>query len=161
MSTKMSNIMMSEADFIDLIGAYGAKPENWPQERRADMQAFCRDNPQGEALLGREKMLDGWLDSQLPQVGAALEARLEAAMRQELQAVPTKHSAKNSADNITSYPAPTLSRPFIASAMTALAACFVGGFIAAPMIIDIMSGGGDLMASLDIINDIFLPTEPL
>ena len=62
----MSDTLMTEDTFIELIGAYGGKPENWPLDRRSDMQAYCRDNPQAEALLSREKSLDGWLDSKLP-----------------------------------------------------------------------------------------------
>jgi hypothetical protein len=149
----MSKTMMTQTDFIDLISAYGAKPQNWPQDRRAAMQAFCRDNPQAEALLGREKMLDGWLDSRLEPVPEALLNRFDADMKANLTA--TQSAA------ITPLPRADLKRRFIASGIGALAACFIGGFIAVPIAIDMLTGGADLMASLDIISDIFLPTEPL
>lgn len=149
----MSDTYMTEDDFIALIGAYGGKPENWPQENRAAMQIFCRDNPQADALLSRERMLDGWLDSTLPPLSPALSARLQADMARALNAV--------SGADIVPLHTPFVTRRFAASAMTALAACFVGGFIAAPMVIDIVTGGGDFVASLDIISDIFIPTEPL
>ena len=149
----MSDTHMTEDTFIELIGAYGGKPENWPQDRRSDMQAFCRDNPQAVALLSREKSLDGWLDSKLPPLSPTLSARLDADMRDALSAVTNAE--------IIPLHAPLVTRRFAAPAITALAACFVGGFIAAPTVIDMVTGGGDLMASLDIISDIFIPTEPL
>lgn len=155
MSDKMmSETMINESDFIELIGAYGGKPENWPEDRRAAMQAFCRDNPQADALLSRELMLDGWLDSRLPPMDDSLTARLEADMSARLENHMTSAP-------IIAFSAPRPARRHIASAMGALAACFVGGFIAAPIAVDLLTGGADLMASLDIISDVFLPIEPL
>ncbi len=150
----MSETMINEASFIELITAYGGKPENWPVESRAAMQDYCRDNPQAEALLGREKSLDGWLDAMLPDADNALQARIEADMRAVLLATPANTT-------LMALPQAAPSRRFVASAMTALAACFVGGFIAAPIALDMLTGGADLLASLDIISDAFLPIEPL
>lgn len=149
----MSDRHMTEDEFIALIGAYGGKPENWPQENRAVMQTFCRDNPQAEALLSRERMLDGWLDSQLPPLPEGLAARLETDMSRALLAPPIAE--------IIPLHMPLVTRRFTASAMTVLAACFVGGFVAAPLVIDMVTGSNDLIASLDIIGNIFIPTEPL
>jgi hypothetical protein len=50
---------------------------------------------------------------------------------------------------------------FVRAAMTALAACFVAGFIIAPVIFETLTGAGDPLASLEIISTAFLPTEPL
>ena len=152
----MSDRHMTEDEFIALIGAYGGKPENWPQENRAAMQTFCRDNPQAEALLSRERMLDGWLDSQLPPLPEGLAARLEADMRDALDTPSTAETP-----NIVMLRSPVVTRRFFASTITALAACFVGGFVAAPLVIDMVTGANDLIASLDIISNIFIPTEPL
>ena len=152
----MSDRHMTEDEFIALIGAYGGKPENWPQENRAAMQTFCRDNSQAEALLSRERMLDGWLDSQLPPLPEGLAARLEADMRDALE-TPTAPETPN----LVMLRPPVMTRRFFASTITALAACFVGGFVAAPLVIDTVTGGNDLIASLDIISEIFIPTEPL
>ena len=149
----MSDRHMTEDEFIALIGAYGGKPEHWPQENRAAMQTFCSDNAQAEALLSRERMLDGWLDSQLPPLPEGLAARLEADMSRALLAPPIAE--------IIPLHMPLVTRRFTATAMTALAACFVGGFVAAPLVIDMVTGSNDLIASLDIISNIFIPTEPL
>lgn len=154
MNETMSETMMNETDFIELIGAYGGKPENWPEDRRTAMQAFCRDNPQADALLSRELMLDGWLDSRLVSMNDALTTRLEADMSASQQ----NHMTSSP---IIAFSAPRPARRHIATAMGALAACFVGGFIAAPIALDLLTGGADLTASLDIISDVFLPTEPL
>ena len=153
----MNETHMTEDKFIALISAYGGKPENWPLDNRAAMQAFCRTHPQAEALLGRERMLDGWLDSRLPDASETLLAQLDAQMQSAL----TGPQIVEGSTTITSLPTPMVSRRLMASAMGALAACFVGGFIAAPIAVDLLTGGADLMASLDIISDVFLPIEPL
>lgn len=153
----MSDTMINETSFIEMVSTYGGKPENWPLESRAAMQDYCRDNPQAEALLGREKSLDGWLDAMLPEADKALQARIEADMRAALAPEVGAHANHT----FIAIPQADPSRRFVASAVTALAACFVGGFIAAPIALDMLTGGADLLASLDIISDAFLPTEPL
>ena len=150
----MDTQMMQEKDFIDLIAAYGGKPEQWPDDKRDAMLAFRTATPHAEALLGREAGLDAWLDDLLPQPEAPLQDRLEAQMRAALSETKTASVYPSRSQN-------PISRQFYASALTALAACFVGGFIAAPVAIDMLTGGADLLASLDIISDAFLPIEPL
>lgn len=148
---------MTETQFIELIETYGAKPENWPAQHRAAMHDFQETAPEAAALLNREAQLDGWLDDwldgQLPQGESDFMAGLEADMHSAL-------SMQASADIIT-LPQTTTSRRGLASMITALAACFVGGFIAAPIAIELMSEGADVLAALDIISNSFLPTEPL
>lgn len=147
----MEDAIMTEKIFIELITAYGAKPENWPYDRRADMLAYCAATPQAEALLGREKMLDGWLDSLLPAPDETLVERLENEMAKALTSAPVSLPQAT----------PPYSRTAFASVAAALAACFVGGFVAAPITLDMLTGGADLLTSLDIISDAFLPVEPL
>jgi hypothetical protein len=78
----------------------------------------------------------------------------------DAESAPTSDSAL--AGDIVSFPRPVAlsSRALLAGA-TALAACFIGGIIMAPLLVDSITGSADLLASLDIISDAFLPTDPL
>lgn len=146
----MSQIMDIE-DFEQLIAAYGSKPENWPADKRAAMTQMADSEAAAAALLARASQLDAALDARLPLADKAIEARILTDMEAMLggnviQAFPsTNAGALNT----------------IWAAGMALAACFVGGIVAAPTLVDLFIGGADLMASLDIISDAFLPTEPL
>lgn len=149
----MTDKLVTETEFIALIAAYGGQSEKWPTEQRAAMQAFCDATPRAAALLSREARLDEWLDSLWPQANAKLEARLQADM--------LAHFATRPAADIIALPPSPPSRRQMASAIVALAACFVGGFVIAPTALDMLGNGADVMASLDILSNVFLPTEPL
>lgn len=149
----MTDNRVTENDFIALIAAYGGQSEKWPAEHRAAMLAFCDASPRAASLLGREARLDEWLDSLWPQADAKLEARLHSHMLEEFANMP--------AADIITLPTSAPSRRQTVSALIALAACFVGGFNIAPAALDMLSNGADVMASLNIISNVFLPTEPL
>lgn len=146
----MSHIMTFE-EFEETIAAYGSKPQNWPRDKADAMARLADAEPRARALIQQAADLDQALDARLPD---KLEA-LEQAILNDMNAV------LGQADIIAFPHNKSTGRHFIWSAATALAACFVGGFIAAPLVLDFMTGGVDLMASLDIISDAFLPTEPL
>lgn len=149
----MDDHMMVEKEFIEIIAAYGGKPENWPDDKRDAMLTYRTTTPHAEALIGREARLDEWLDDLLPAPRPDLINRIEADM---CEALLDKQAALQLLPQ-----QPNTSRRFYISAFSALAACFVGGFIAAPIATDMLTGGADLFASLDIISDVFLPIEPL
>lgn len=150
--------MMTIDHFENQIAAYGSKVENWPDDVRADMSAFCRDNAEAQAIMERAARLDAALDRRLDPASDDLQARILRDMDKTLidktlsngQVLAFPQSTAHIAQHST-----------VLAAVTAMAACFVGGFIAAPVIIDAFIGSADLMASLDIISDAFLPTEPL
>lgn len=150
--------MMTIDQFENQIAAYGSKVENWPDDVRADMSAFCRDNAEAQAIMERAARLDAALDRRLDPASDDLQARILRDMDKTLidktlsngQVLAFPQSTAHIAQHST-----------VLAAVTAMAACFVGGFIAAPVIIDAFIGSADLMASLDIISDAFLPTEPL
>ncbi len=147
----MMSQKMTLEDIEQLLAAYGAKPENWPAEEADAMRAALDSEPQAAAIAHRATALDALLDNRLPAAPTALEQAILADMNNTL-----------GGSDIITFPQPSgLTTARIWSAATALAACFMAGFIAAPFALDFMTGGADLMASLDIISDAFLPTEPL
>ena len=136
--------------FEKLVAAYGASTENWPPQERAAMAGFLNDNADAPAILARAARLDALLDSRLPQADDQLEARILRDMDTVL------------ASDIIALPQSTATPAHMVwSVATALAACFVGGLIAGPALVETYIGGNHLMTSLDIISDVFLPTEPL
>lgn len=160
--------MMTIDQFENQIAAYGSKVENWPDDVRADMSAFCRDNAEAQAIMERAARLDAALDRRLDPASDDLQARILRDMDMTLadKALTDKTLIDKTLSNgqVLALPQSTAhiaQRSTVLAAVTAMAACFVGGFIAAPVIIDAFIGSADLMASLDIISDAFLPTEPL
>ncbi len=144
----MSDEMTLER-FEELVAAYGAQVDNWPQEARTDMQHILENDARASAILARAARLDEALDDLLPD-HMAVETRILQDMETFLDS------------DIIAFPqSQAMPRRALWSVATALAACFVGGIFAAPVLIDAVIGGGDLTASLDIISDVFLPTEPL
>lgn len=144
---------MSIERFEELVAAYGAKAENWPPQERAAMARIQEESAEASAILARAARLDAVLDSALPTPHSDLQARILRDM----------HGALDSLDNdVIAFPqsSPRATR-LVWSMTTALAACFVGGIIAGPVLVETYIGGSDLMVSLDIINDFFLSTEPL
>ncbi len=60
----MTQIIMTQEDFTRLVETYGAKESRWPDEYRAQMQAFAADNAEAaKAVLEDEALLDTALDS--------------------------------------------------------------------------------------------------
>lgn len=157
---------MTLKTFEACISAYGADPDAWPQVERAALQQFAADNPQAAALLARERALDELLAARLPQPPETLQAAVLADMHAAMDAAPDTHRGDtnrgdtNRGDSVA-LPAAAPTRTAVALALTAMAACFIGGFVMAPVIFDTMTAGSDLLASLDIISDTFLPSEPL
>ncbi len=147
----MMSQKMTLEDIEQLLAAYGSKPENWPAEKADAMLAFSKSDPLGAAMAHRAAALDAVLDKRLPAAPSALEQAILDDMNTVL----------GNADIIT-FPSQNRSTSAqLWGAATALAACFAAGFIIAPTALDFMTGSADLMVSLDIISDAFLPTEPL
>lgn len=157
----MTDETMTLETFEACISAYGADPDAWPQAERAALQQFAADNPQAAALLARERALDGLLAARLPQPPETLQAAVLAGMHAAMDAAPDAHQADTNRGDSVALPAAAPTRTAVALALTAMAACFIGGFVMAPVIFDTMTAGSDLLASLDIISDTFLPSEPL
>ena len=76
---------MTETDFTHIIMTYGSKPDNWPADRRADMEAFIAAHPNAaRPLLARESALDTRLDDlDVPAPGDLLKARILKAVSAE------------------------------------------------------------------------------
>lgn len=145
--------MMTMTQFENLIAAYGSKPENWPQDQSRAMQDFHAAHTDAQAIVERAKWLDAALDMRGQAPGSDLEARILRDMNDTL-----------ASGDVLAFPQHremALGRASLWAGVSAMAACFVGGFIAAPVVIDAFTGGADLLASLDIISETFLPTEPL
>ena len=136
--------------FEELVAAYGADTENWPRDQRAAMVQLLEEQFDAAAILARGARLDAALNARLPDADSDLEARILRTMNTAL------------GNDIISFPqAQVISSRFIWSATTALAACFVGGIIVGPVLVEAFFGGSDLTVSFDIVSDVFLPTEPL
>lgn len=155
MSSPM-DIEMTVEEFETLIAAYGGDVDKWPDDKRPAMQALMNNGTQSEtaAIVARAARLDTALKARLVPADEALEARVLADMEAALDIM--------AADDIIAFPeAAPINRRMVWAGATALAACFLGGFIMAPILFDTVTGTGDLFASLDIISDTFLPAEPL
>ena len=70
----MSDEMTLER-FEELVAAYGAKVDNWPQEARTDMQHILENDARASAILARAARLDEALDDLLPD-HMAVETRI-------------------------------------------------------------------------------------
>ena len=149
----MSNDM-TVFEFEKLVTAYGAKNALWPESYRGAMQDLADRDGDAAAILARAARFDNLLDA-IPNAISTnpsddLRSRIMADMQTAL------------ASEVVSFPTPAApSARAIWAGATALAACFIGGIIMAPMLVDSVTGSADLLASLDIISDAFLPTDPL
>jgi len=141
-------------EFEKLVAAYGAKNALWPQQYRSAMQNLVDSDGEAAAILARTEELDELLDAigsaKLASPSEELHSRIMGDMEAAL------------AGEIVPFPTPTApSLRAVWTGATALAACFIGGIIMAPLLVDSVTGSADLLASLDIISDAFLPTDPL
>lgn len=154
----MSNEKMTFTKFETVLTAYGARAEAWPDELRDAMLGYIETDTQAKALLAREAQLDNFLSDRLPEPRRALQ---EAVLRDMHTALDPRNQTT---DALMGYPvglSPMPARRAYGLAITALAACFAFGFIAAPIMFDNLTADADLLASLEIISDTFLPTNPL
>lgn len=166
----MDTETMTYETFENLLTAYGGVPTRWPEAERDAMLHFAQTDAKAKALLAREAQLDNWLDAALPEPDNALHQALldtmDAALKAQAPAREAPHNTGQTADGkLTELAmhrgAAASARRAYGLAIAAMAACFALGFIAAPIIFDTMTSDGDLLASLEIISDTFLPTEPL
>jgi hypothetical protein len=152
--------------FEELIAAYGADSARWPHEERAAMGQALETSADAAAILARAARLDAALDTRLAPASSDLEARILRDMHHAIgdesaDAFGVEIDNENDSE-IIAFPqtTPTPTR-MVWSMATALAACFVGGIMIGPLLAEAYLGSGDLTVSLDIMSDIFLPTEPL
>lgn len=77
---------MTPDRFADLVAAYGARPDRWPEKERAAALALADGNPACAALLDQERALDAMLDRHRVPVphGAMVGALLATAPRARL-----------------------------------------------------------------------------
>ena len=161
----MSNEMTLQ-EFENHVAAYGAKTALWPEQHRNAMQDLAGSNTDAAAILARAARLDAWLDDMPEAVSHhpsdELHNRIIADMETALAGKASDTGEAGKAGEIVSFPtpaAPPLRAIWVGA--TALAACFIGGIIMAPLLVESVTGSADLLASLDIISDAFLPTDPL
>lgn len=161
----MSNEMTLQ-EFENHVAAYGAKTALWPEQHRSAMQDLAGSNTDAAAILARAARLDAWLDD-IPEAVShhpsdELHNRIIADMETALAGRASDTGEAGKAGEIVSFPtpaAPPLRAIWVGA--TALAACLIGGIIMAPLLVESVTGSADLLASLDIISDAFLPTDPL
>ena len=161
----MSNEMTLQ-EFENHVAAYGAKTALWPEQHRSAMQDLAGSNTDAAAILARAARLDAWLDDMPEAVSHhpsdELHNRIIADMETALAGKASDTGEAGKAGEIVSFPtpaAPSLRAIWVGA--TALAACFIGGIIMAPLLVESVTGSADLLAALDIISDAFLPTDPL
>ena len=159
---------MTYDTFEALVSTFGGTPENWPSDQRAAMQQFVNEDSRAAALLAREARLDGWLDARLPDATTSLQNKILTDMDAAFAAAEAAdnvahiaHSGAHSDAHIDPLTEMGVSRRAYGAAISALAACFMLGFVAAPNLFDMMEVNNDLFAAIDIISDDFLPTDPL
>lgn len=149
----MSNDM-TVFEFEKLVTAYGAKNALWPEPYRGAMRDLADRDRDAAAILARAARLDNLLDAIPSAISTNPSDDLHSRIMGDMQTAL--------ASEVVSFPTPaTPSSRTIWAGATALAACFIGGIIMAPMLVDSVTGSADLLASLDIISDAFLPTDPL
>lgn len=141
--------IMTYERFEALLTAYGADTTQWPQDQRAAMQGLIATDSRAAALVAREAKLDSWLDAHLPEAPATLQDDIMAQMNASLSA------------QIISLTPIMPSRRAYGAALSTLAACFIFGFVIAPIIFDTVTAEADLLAALDALSQTFIPTEPL
>lgn len=157
---------MTLQEFENHVAAYGAKTALWPEQHRSAMQDLAGSNTDAAAILARAARLDAWLDDMPEAVSHhpsdELHNRIIADLETALAGKASDTGEAGKAGEIVSFPtpaAPPLRAIWVGA--TALAACFIGGIIMAPLLVESVTGSADLLASLDIISDAFLPTDPL
>tara|TARA_B110000971_G_C20004534_1_gene498445 strand:+ start:938 stop:1447 length:510 start_codon:yes stop_codon:yes gene_type:complete len=154
--------------FEAMLTAYGSQTENWPAEAQAALEGLIEAEPKAAALFAREKSLDDWLDARLPAPSPQLMESVLASLETQIKARPAAPAETvelaeivNLAPSPQSGPQSNWHRSTLGASLTALAACFMAGFIVGPLIFETLTGAGDPLASLEIISTVFLPTEPL
>ena len=157
---------MTLQEFENHVAAYGAKTALWPEQHRSAMQDLAGSNTDAAAILARAARLDAWLDDMPEAVSHhpsdELHNRIIADMETALAGRASDTGEAGKAGEIVSFPtpaAPPLRAIWVGA--TALAACFIGGIIMAPLLVESVTERADLLASLDILSDAFLPTDPL
>ena len=136
-----------------MLTAYGSQTENWPTEARDALASQIELEPKVAALFAREKRLDDWLDARLDTPSRELVGRVLASLPKQMPAselIALPRAARTGWRHSS-----------LGASLTALAACFIAGFMVAPLIFETLTGAGDPLASLEIISTTFLPTEPL
>ena len=146
-------------NFEALLTAYGSQTDRWPEDAQARLDQLLAQEPKAAALFARERRLDDWLDARLPESSAQVTERVMQSLKDQLKAQMAR--AQGEVVHLSFGRKASRQASFVRAAMTALAACFVAGFIIAPVIFETLTGAGDPLASLEIISTAFLPTEPL
>lgn len=87
---------MTKDEFENMIAAYGANADRWPEERRLAAQHYLNTNPDAQTLAQREAELDRVLDyAEVDDPSDILRARiLKAAapqINQSATATPRQH----------------------------------------------------------------------
>jgi anti-sigma factor RsiW len=146
-------------NFEALLTAYGSQTDRWPEDAQARLDQLLAQEPKAAALFARERRLDDWLDARLPEPSAQVTDRVMQSLKDQLKAQMPRPQGE--VVHLSFGRKVSRQASFVGAAMTALAACFVAGFIIAPVIFETLTGAGDPLASLEIISTAFLPTEPL
>ena len=110
---------MSLKQFEALVAAYGATPDNWPDNERTPMLSVLDSEPNAAGIMARAERLDGVLDHYLPPASADLQSRILSDMEAML--------GNETDTDIIAFPQNPPRRARNAWAIvTGLAACFVG-----------------------------------
>lgn len=73
---------MTPERFRQIVEAYGATPQRWPEGERTAAEAFARTNPETQAMLAREASLDSMLGAyRVAPAGSALVGAVIASSR--------------------------------------------------------------------------------
>lgn len=73
---------MTPERFRQIVEAYGAAPQRWPEGERTAAEAFARTNPETQAMLAREASLDSMLGAyRIAPAGSALTGAVIASAR--------------------------------------------------------------------------------
>jgi hypothetical protein len=68
---------MTLARFTDLLDAYGARADAWPQAEREAAQLLLQENGDAQGLVAEAERLDAWLDDYaVAEVSPRLQARV-------------------------------------------------------------------------------------
>lgn len=73
---------MTPERFRQIVEAYGATPQRWPEGERTAAEAFARTNPAAQTMLAREASLDSMLGAyRVAPAGSALVGAVIASAR--------------------------------------------------------------------------------
>ncbi len=65
------------AEFRKLLDRHGSRPEDWPAEKREELQRLCAEDPQARNLLAEAEALDALMrETAVPPAAPDLTARL-------------------------------------------------------------------------------------